>query len=71
VREQPLLVAWEVLGHLDLLLDAGAVREAVTDDVARFELSGRRHVPARRLRARENRSHEPEAHGGGRRARAS
>jgi glyoxylase-like metal-dependent hydrolase (beta-lactamase superfamily II) len=32
VREQPLLVVWEVLGHLDLLLDAGVVREDVTDD---------------------------------------
>ncbi len=31
-REQPLLVVWEVLGHLDLLLDAGVVREDVTDD---------------------------------------
>jgi hypothetical protein len=66
VREQPLLVVWEVLGHLDLLLDAGAVREAVGDDGARFELSRRRQASARRLR-----SHEPEAHGGGRRARAS
>jgi glyoxylase-like metal-dependent hydrolase (beta-lactamase superfamily II) len=68
VREQPLLVVWEVLGHLDLLLDAGAVHESVPDDVARFELSGRRHAPARRRRVR---SHEPEAHGGGRRARTS
>jgi glyoxylase-like metal-dependent hydrolase (beta-lactamase superfamily II) len=32
VREQPLLVVWEVLGHLDLLLDAGRVREHVTED---------------------------------------
>jgi glyoxylase-like metal-dependent hydrolase (beta-lactamase superfamily II) len=71
VREQSLLVVWEVLGHLDLLLDAGAVREAVADGVARFALSGRRHVPARRLRVHANRSHESEAHGGGRRARAS
>jgi glyoxylase-like metal-dependent hydrolase (beta-lactamase superfamily II) len=68
VREQPLLVVWEVLGHLDLLLDADAVCEAVAGDVARFELSRRRHAPARRQRVR---SHEPEAHGGGRRARAS
>jgi glyoxylase-like metal-dependent hydrolase (beta-lactamase superfamily II) len=68
VREQPLLVVWEVLGHLDLLLDAGAVHESVPDDVACFELNGRRHAPARRRRVR---SHEPEAHGGGRRARTS
>jgi glyoxylase-like metal-dependent hydrolase (beta-lactamase superfamily II) len=71
VREQPLLVVWEVLGHLDLLLDACAVREAVTDDVAHFELRCLRQAPGRRRRVRENRSREPEAHGGGRRARAS
>jgi glyoxylase-like metal-dependent hydrolase (beta-lactamase superfamily II) len=44
VAEQPLLVVWEVLGHLDLLLDAGVVRERITDDgtrygAASFELS--------------------------------
>lgn len=32
VAGQPLLVVWEVLGHLDLLLDAGRVEEEVTDD---------------------------------------
>jgi len=32
VSEQPLLVVWEVLGHLDLLLDGGRVEEHVTDD---------------------------------------
>jgi glyoxylase-like metal-dependent hydrolase (beta-lactamase superfamily II) len=32
VAEQPLLVLWEVLGHLDLLLDAGRVEEQVSDD---------------------------------------
>ena len=32
VSEQPLLVVWEVLGHLDLLLDAGRVDEHVTQD---------------------------------------
>jgi hypothetical protein len=36
VREQPLLVVWEVLGHLDLLLDAGAVSEEVRDDGSRY-----------------------------------
>jgi glyoxylase-like metal-dependent hydrolase (beta-lactamase superfamily II) len=45
VREQPLFVVWEVLGHLDLLLDAGRVREQVTEDgsehgVAFFSLCG-------------------------------
>ena len=44
VSEQPLLVVWEVLGHLDLLLDAGRVEEHVTDDgstygVASFALA--------------------------------
>jgi glyoxylase-like metal-dependent hydrolase (beta-lactamase superfamily II) len=36
VREQPLLVVWEVLGHLDLLLDGGAVSEEVLDDGSRY-----------------------------------
>jgi glyoxylase-like metal-dependent hydrolase (beta-lactamase superfamily II) len=44
VAEQPLLVVWEVLGHLDLLLDRGRVAEQVTDDgstygVASFALA--------------------------------
>jgi glyoxylase-like metal-dependent hydrolase (beta-lactamase superfamily II) len=79
VREQPLLVVWEVLGHLDLLLGAGAVRESVTADgsrhgIAQFELVHRR-PPQRPVRARDlcslEPTREPEAHGGGRRARAS
>ena len=46
ILEQPLLVVWEVLGHLDLLLDAGRVHEQVTEDgstygVASFALAGR------------------------------
>ena len=36
VGEQPLLVVWEVLGHLDLLLDAGSVSEEVLDDGSRY-----------------------------------
>ncbi|WP_053227347.1 MBL fold metallo-hydrolase [Solirubrobacter soli] len=45
ILDQPLLVVWEVLGHLDLLLDAGRVREQVADDgstygVASFALAG-------------------------------
>jgi glyoxylase-like metal-dependent hydrolase (beta-lactamase superfamily II) len=45
VREQALFVVWEVLGHLDLLLDAGRVFEQVTEGgsaygVASFALAG-------------------------------
>lgn len=36
VAEQPLLVVWEVLGHLDLLLDSGAVAEEIVDDASRY-----------------------------------
>jgi glyoxylase-like metal-dependent hydrolase (beta-lactamase superfamily II) len=36
VREQPLLVVWEVLGHLELLLAAGAVTEDTSDGCSRF-----------------------------------
>lgn len=36
VTQQPLLVVWEVLGHLDLLLDAGAVAEEIVDDDSRY-----------------------------------
>ncbi len=37
VAEQPVLVVWEVLGHLDLLLDAGGtVSEEVLDDGSRY-----------------------------------
>src|SRR3954452_8251359 len=36
VTSQPLLVVWEVLGHLDLLLDAGAVTERVTQDGSEY-----------------------------------
>jgi hypothetical protein len=32
VRAQPLLVVWEVLGHLDLLLMAGVTAEGVDED---------------------------------------
>jgi glyoxylase-like metal-dependent hydrolase (beta-lactamase superfamily II) len=32
VREQPLLVVWEVLGHLEILLAAGVASELRTDD---------------------------------------
>jgi glyoxylase-like metal-dependent hydrolase (beta-lactamase superfamily II) len=36
VYDQPLLVVWEVLGHLDLLLDAGVVTERVLDNGSRY-----------------------------------
>jgi glyoxylase-like metal-dependent hydrolase (beta-lactamase superfamily II) len=36
VTEQPVLVVWEVLGHLDLLLDSGAVCEKIVDDGSRY-----------------------------------
>ena len=40
LAEQPLFVVWEVLGHLDLLIDAGVVAERIGDDgQARFELA--------------------------------
>jgi hypothetical protein len=32
VREQPLLVLWEVLGHLDLLLSTDVLDEQRSDD---------------------------------------
>jgi glyoxylase-like metal-dependent hydrolase (beta-lactamase superfamily II) len=36
VSEQPLLVVWEVLGHLDLLLDDGRVSEQKLEDGSRY-----------------------------------
>jgi glyoxylase-like metal-dependent hydrolase (beta-lactamase superfamily II) len=36
VTGQPLLVVWEVLGHLDLLLDARKVSERVTQDGSQY-----------------------------------
>ena len=36
VAAQPLLVVWEVLGHLDLLLDEGKVGEQKFDDGSRY-----------------------------------
>jgi glyoxylase-like metal-dependent hydrolase (beta-lactamase superfamily II) len=50
VAEQPLLVVWEVLGHLELLLAAGRVAERTEDGRSLFELSrgGRAAPPARR-----------------------
>jgi hypothetical protein len=58
VAEQPLLVVWEVLGHLDLLLDEGKVSEEKIDDGSRYgkawfslgEPSSAPHDPNGRLR---------------------
>src|SRR3954451_2086367 len=49
VAEQTLLVVWEVVGHLELLLAAGAVTERVGDGGSVFELAA---APPRRLRPR-------------------
>jgi glyoxylase-like metal-dependent hydrolase (beta-lactamase superfamily II) len=78
VAEQPLLVVWEVLGHLDLLLDAGAVTEQVTDDGSRHGLASFALAAApatapascrQGFRFRDPRNHEPS--GGGGHARTS
>jgi glyoxylase-like metal-dependent hydrolase (beta-lactamase superfamily II) len=58
VAEQPLLVVWEVLGHLDLLLEEGKVSEEKIDDGSRYgkawfslgEPSAAPHDPDGRLR---------------------
>jgi glyoxylase-like metal-dependent hydrolase (beta-lactamase superfamily II) len=59
VAEQPLLVVWEVVGHLELLLAAGDVVERAGDGGSVFELTdaGRRfprrpRTPVSRRRAR-------------------
>jgi glyoxylase-like metal-dependent hydrolase (beta-lactamase superfamily II) len=39
VAEQPLLVVWEVVGHLELLLAAGHVAERADDGASVFELT--------------------------------
>jgi glyoxylase-like metal-dependent hydrolase (beta-lactamase superfamily II) len=46
VRDQPLLVVWEVLGHLELLIEAGLVSERRDGDAPhRFSLvAGDRHA---------------------------
>jgi glyoxylase-like metal-dependent hydrolase (beta-lactamase superfamily II) len=57
VAEQPLLVVWEVLGHLDLLLDAGTVSEDVVDDGSRYGkawFSLREQAPGSRRRGTSN-----------------
>jgi glyoxylase-like metal-dependent hydrolase (beta-lactamase superfamily II) len=56
VSGQPLLVVWEVLGHLDLLLDAGKVSERVTQDGSEYGVAD--------FAIREDHT-EPELPGGG------
>jgi glyoxylase-like metal-dependent hydrolase (beta-lactamase superfamily II) len=60
VTEQPLLVVWEVLGHLDLLLDAGRVEERVTDDGSTYG------VASFALALADNDHHDTHVLGGGR-----
>jgi glyoxylase-like metal-dependent hydrolase (beta-lactamase superfamily II) len=79
VAEQPLLVVWEVLGHLDLLLDTDVIDERVADDgsrhgIASFSVTKPPVLPrgpsgTRGFRFRDPRNHE--LAGGGRRARAA
>jgi glyoxylase-like metal-dependent hydrolase (beta-lactamase superfamily II) len=54
VLQQPLLVVWEVVGNLELLLDARAVAERVGQEGSRFELTeiGRASARGRRPRRR-------------------
>jgi hypothetical protein len=56
VREQPLLVVWEVVGNLELLLASGEVCERVGDGGSVFELTAQGRAlprrPAERQRAR-------------------
>ena len=54
VLQQPLLVVWEVVGNLELLLDARAVAERVGDEGSLFELTeiGRASARGRRPRRR-------------------
>ncbi len=48
IREQPLLVLWEVLGHLDLLLSAGVAAEQLSVDGGwRYSLARRRPAELR------------------------
>ena len=47
VTEQPLLVVWEVVGNLELLLQAGAVAERAGDAGSVFELTPDGHAARR------------------------
>jgi glyoxylase-like metal-dependent hydrolase (beta-lactamase superfamily II) len=65
VLEQPLLVVWEVIGHLELLLVAGAVTERVDDGGSVFELTpdGRAALRRTALRRRPRRRPVPDCAG--------
>jgi glyoxylase-like metal-dependent hydrolase (beta-lactamase superfamily II) len=58
VAEQPLLVVWEVLGHLELLLAAGRVAERAAEPGSLFELArhGRTARPSAERRHRRRRA---------------
>jgi glyoxylase-like metal-dependent hydrolase (beta-lactamase superfamily II) len=59
VAEQPLLVVWEVVGHLELLLTGGHVRERAGAGRSVFELTdtGRAFPRSPRLQAAARRAH--------------
>ena len=54
VAEQPLLVVWEVLGHLELLLAGGDVAERTGDGGSRLR-ADRRRAPVHACRADDSR----------------
>ena len=63
--QQPLLVVWEVVGNLELLLDAGAVAERVDGEGSVFELTpaGRAAPRPIALRRRPRRRPVPDCAG--------
>ena len=65
MTEQPLLVVWEVVGNLELLLEAGAVAERAGDAGSVFALTpeGRATQPASALRRRPRRRPAPDCAG--------
>jgi glyoxylase-like metal-dependent hydrolase (beta-lactamase superfamily II) len=65
VTEQPLLVVWEVVGNLELLLEADAVAERAGDAGSVFELTpeGRAAQPEGALRRRPRRRPVPDCAG--------
>jgi glyoxylase-like metal-dependent hydrolase (beta-lactamase superfamily II) len=50
VRQQPLLVVWEVLGHLEILVAAGLATEVAEDSEPRFALLDSRACASSRAR---------------------
>jgi glyoxylase-like metal-dependent hydrolase (beta-lactamase superfamily II) len=66
VTQQTLLVVWEVIGHLELLLAAGAVEERIGETGSVFELTamGRAAPRPAALRRRTRRRPVPDCAGG-------